>query len=748
MLNMLESDLNYYSENEYLNILNLFITSNNKLLTLSKNYNIKISSEICSIMTSYVLGEYDENDTNDFIMNYYDTLTKNISNKNDILELEYQCIINFINEWTSSLNKNSCDELIFNILNIILTEIQKIITAQEDNNINNKFCKIITNEIWKHKCFRKVIKYYKKHNIGMNYITNSPFMSLFTKKMYTDTNNHCINYDLYIQAIDPLIKDNSIHDDLINYLHGIIEVNLPYTFDDCNSIKTKNCSPLCFNIFVMKILFKLLKFYGFINVINYINNDQVFYIKKYDINIDTNNGLIIHKLYLTTLFTIPICHIYVLKKYNVLKNKLSKLDQSFISKIRIESNKKKIIEEIKFYIELLSDSDNDFIQNIYLSYVDNNIYQKIISSDILNDTLTYFNYITCFTNNESFYCQTNKKIYTILSHITGGLNGTVKNVHTRFFACSLIFSLIKEQGFRVFDDLFENLFRYINEVDFFSWMDHDNALNHQANLVEYIYFLIDFQTKEIDGKRDMIAGTLFMLLKKSIKIFNDIYNICQRIKQQKIIVTNETYYFEKMVNVIYFTLKIHQNIYEKNIIKKIYPEVESKYSILIFDLLNAITDINHELYTVLKRPDLASNITKFTYSSINSHVNFCPDYLINIKDIIIDNLDSYSTLSKNEKKNIVNKLNPTKKIYDYPQEFLDPILCTEIIEPIKIPGINDLIFDKTSIITHIYFSKENPYTREYLTVDMLEEYNKRDDVVNDIVLFLEKKKEFEKHIKI
>ena len=193
------------------------------------------------------------------------------------------------------------------------------------------------------------------------------------------------------------------------------------------------------------------------------------------------------------------------------------------------------------------------------------------------------------------------------------------------------------------------------------------------------------------------------------------------------------------------TLQIHQNVYGKNIIKTVYPEVENKYSILIYDLLTASTNINHDLYKVLKRPDLAANITNIVFESISNHIDFCSLYLVNIKETIIDNILTYSKLPKDKKTHIINKLNIVKKQIDYSQDFLDPLLCTEIIDPVKIPGIDNEIFDRSSILTHIYDSKENPYTREPLTVEMLEEYNKQDSVVKDINIFLAKKKEFEEN---
>ena len=61
---------------------------------------------------------------------------------------------------------------------------------------------------------------------------------------------------------------------------------------------------------------------------------------------------------------------------------------------------------------------------------------------------------------------------------------------------------------------------------------------------------------------------------------------------------------------------------------------------------------------------------------------------------------------------------------DVPDEFLDPIMSTQIKEPVFLPD-TDVIMDKSVISTHLLSNKTNPFTRGELTLDMLEEYNAR-----------------------
>ncbi len=77
------------------------------------------------------------------------------------------------------------------------------------------------------------------------------------------------------------------------------------------------------------------------------------------------------------------------------------------------------------------------------------------------------------------------------------------------------------------------------------------------------------------------------------------------------------------------------------------------------------------------------------------------------------------------------------KLDDVPEEFLDPLIYTLIKEPTMIPNV-DLIFDKSSIMSQIYHEKINPYTREYLDEETLEKYNKEEQIVIKLKMFLDK----------
>jgi ubiquitin conjugation factor E4 B len=56
---------------------------------------------------------------------------------------------------------------------------------------------------------------------------------------------------------------------------------------------------------------------------------------------------------------------------------------------------------------------------------------------------------------------------------------------------------------------------------------------------------------------------------------------------------------------------------------------------------------------------------------------------------------------------------------DAPDEFLDPLLCTLMRDPVLLPTSGTVI-DRTTITQHLLNDNTDPFSRKALTVDMLE----------------------------
>jgi len=80
---------------------------------------------------------------------------------------------------------------------------------------------------------------------------------------------------------------------------------------------------------------------------------------------------------------------------------------------------------------------------------------------------------------------------------------------------------------------------------------------------------------------------------------------------------------------------------------------------------------------------------------------------------------------------------------DYPDEFIDPIVCSVIENPILLPNMkNDIFLDKSTIMRYLFSKKENPFTKETLTIEQLEEYNNTPEIKEKLADFLRRKRNF------
>lgn len=141
-----------------------------------------------------------------------------------------------------------------------------------------------------------------------------------------------------------------------------------------------------------------------------------------------------------------------------------------------------------------------------------------------------------------------------------------------------------------------------------------------------------------------------------------------------------------------------------------------------------------------------SNQEKFIEYVVGDITNFKVDYLkssiivlkeLNIDNKLIDTIEQF-----------INKLEEVDLDQDsdddYPEEFLDPLTYTKIECPIILP-INDSLTDKQYIYMedyvikkHILQDQNNPFTREPLTLDQLEEYNNKPEIITKLKAFKQK----------
>ena len=122
--------------------------------------------------------------------------------------------------------------------------------------------------------------------------------------------------------------------------------------------------------------------------------------------------------------------------------------------------------------------------------------------------------------------------------------------------------------------------------------------------------------------------------------------------------------------------------------------------------------------------------------------------VINIYRLLVSyyesiNVTHLTTLKIFKKLISLIKINYDKRLeeLDLPSKFLDPLTFCDIKEPLFLPN-SDIIIDKKTIFKHLLSHNNDPFNRQYLTMDILIDYNNKTDVKDKINAFLNEKKEW------
>lgn len=147
------------------------------------------------------------------------------------------------------------------------------------------------------------------------------------------------------------------------------------------------------------------------------------------------------------------------------------------------------------------------------------------------------------------------------------------------------------------------------------------------------------------------------------------------------------------------------------------------------------------LYLIYKLLIPLSDDLEFQTSLIYEQYN--PGKLIlKMNSILYNNFkinESESFVLKQFGNLLLDKFNKNKSLeeIEIPEEFCDPILDSLIEKPVYLPN-SDIIMDKEVIARHLITDQHNPFNREPLTIELLEEYNKKNEIISKLNEYKEK----------
>ena len=82
-------------------------------------------------------------------------------------------------------------------------------------------------------------------------------------------------------------------------------------------------------------------------------------------------------------------------------------------------------------------------------------------------------------------------------------------------------------------------------------------------------------------------------------------------------------------------------------------------------------------------------------------------------------MESFTSLPEKVKMASKNVQHNEALFVDAPDEFMDPLMCTFMTDPVLLPTSNTII-DRATITQHLLNDPHDPFNRKDLTVDMIE----------------------------
>ena len=456
--------------------------------------------------------------------------------------------------------------------------------------------------------------------------------------------------------------------------------------------------------------------------------------------------------------------------YNILKNKnLISSSNKFYDNTIVWLNNRYLQQNQLKQSEQETECFNDILENMYIFYKNNKIeltknvtevLENIFLGKITNNPNIKINYIYLFNNYLLEKVDYNSKTIAIpnfvnydknISRITLTLL-TLSNSFKKSFNNDQIYNNIYPMS------LLTNIFNLTiyNVDDFRYYFDNKINMKYFKELIyenlSHFQYVID-EILETLNKINSVEQSNIDLEGNLNELSEEDDDLVYELKEQ---INNYTIYLDVFSAFIIKTTKHYSNII-------LCDEIKHSLNNIIIITINNIT-IHQKKYKIINKSKL-----KFTPIDLLITIKSILLNLIYIRknesivSLLLSKNDSYiknsvkrinNILSKKEKiktleysyLNFLNdKINETldhNKDIEIPDDLCDPIMDTLIENPVMLP--NNIIIDYGTISRHLLTNESNPFNREPLTLEILDEYNKKDLIKNQIDLFKAKVIEFKK----
>ncbi len=269
-------------------------------------------------------------------------------------------------------------------------------------------------------------------------------------------------------------------------------------------------------------------------------------------------------------------------------------------------------------------------------------------------------------------------------------------------------------------------------------------INDLSNVFDETFTLIrDINKLE---KEDITVSLL-----NKIEIYNDRPKLKELYKKYK--------YADSFLSTLRFMLSFLMTLskYCDNIL--MCNELGAKFCSQINYFLNELTNVEKRKFYIIKnkydidfQPLHLLNYLSQVYLNLISHDNFTSFMSNDLRSFrkenikfLGDKLWSNNMITDNEglrlnkmSEKVEQLIEKEKQDLQVPDEFCDPLMASEINEPIILPG-TETIMEKSVISRHLLTDQHNPFNREKLTLEELEKFNSQESVQLKIKDFMARK---------
>lgn len=520
---------------------------------------------------------------------------------------------------------------------------------------------------------------------AFSFMTFMFIVELFTKNILTDGDilSNCMNNtnqeDTNNKIYNMFISTSNQH---FNYFFGLISKCKKYDPNEAEKMFFRKIH----NIY-SKIIFELNKNTKYIPTQTPININTIMNMINALHHILTNKP----NTYVTEMHILEFMMKHVIGEYDA--NKATKINM--FNYFMMLTNKDLTISKCNIYF-IMNELVNKFTSVLeYIGTIDDS-HILLLNNDADSDRMIIV---------DDIQLKMEEYFFVNLSVLIANISNIIFNEKDILYNDKMIKIFIEK-------DLMFNSLRYLSEKSIYYL---DSLKQHTR------YSILNMSMTVLDkGYVESVRCTYKHLLISINKIANLVKILGFDINQEVIIIIVNVlsnymlFVLDKNVDKTLSMIKVRNDINDKNVYEK-FTKLISLCNDAIYSLSN---DANfNSLYSDHLKMFLKIDEKKkiLTYSNIDKHIHI------------------------GKMKKILN----ANKNYVLPNEFLDPLLCTEIKDPVMLPNINDdIFFDKACLKIHFMTNNINPYTREYMTIDDLNEYNDREDVKKKNIDFLKRKREF------